>query len=258
MGLHEEGMAAAARAVALDPNDPEAHLGMAWVMITGGRPKDAILSVKTAMRLNPHHAGHYPLALGVAHYALGDFESAAKVLERALTRKPLTRELLPPLAAAYFRLGRRADARAALERWAPGLTDPGAPITLADYKLPYEWAREHEWVKESLIAAIEIAALPAGVTVETLAATLRQSDEVYNRRSAARKLGRFGPAAEAAVPALVAALGDESRWVSVQAAEALGKIGPAATAAVPALEKALKDPAMTYVAEKALARITGQ
>jgi TolB-like protein len=33
---HDEALVEAARAIALDPNDPEAHIGMAWTMITAG------------------------------------------------------------------------------------------------------------------------------------------------------------------------------------------------------------------------------
>jgi TolB-like protein/Flp pilus assembly protein TadD len=257
-GLHEEGMAAAARAVALDPNDPEAHLGMAWAMITTGRPEDALVSIKTAIRLNPHHAGHYPLALGVAHYALGRYEEAARVLVKALAENPQAIELAPLLAAAYMRLERRAEAWTALERYQPELSEWSSKGFQIRYKLPYEWAVEHKWVKDSILGAVELAALPPEVTVETLAVTLSQGDAGYKRRGAARILGYFGAVAKEAVPALIDALGDESRWVRVQAAESLGRIGPAAKAAVPALEKALRDPAMNYVAEQALARINGE
>jgi hypothetical protein len=61
------------------------------------------------------------------------------------------------------------------------------------------------------------------------------------RRSAAEALGAISPVAEAAVPALAAALKDDDAKVRASAAEALGAIGPAAEAAVPALVAALKD-----------------
>ncbi len=70
-GRNEDGLAAAARALALDPNDPEAHLAMAWALITTGRAEDGVVSIRTAMRLNPRYASHYSHALGVAYFALG-------------------------------------------------------------------------------------------------------------------------------------------------------------------------------------------
>jgi tetratricopeptide (TPR) repeat protein len=257
-GLHEEGVAAAARAVALDPNDPEAHLVMAWAMITSGRPADAIISVKTAMRLNPRYAGHYPLALGVAHYALGQFETAAQVLEKALVRNPEARELVPLLAAAQLRQRKRLEARATLEGWMPEVNEFAAKGFLMDYKLPYEWAAEHSRTKDSIMGAVEIAAMPPDVTVETLAMILRNGDAVYKRITAARKLGYFGLVGKDTVPALVEALEDENRSVRKEAIIALGKMGPVAQAAVPAIEKLLEDSRLDYQAKKALKKITGK
>ena len=53
-------------------------------------------------------------------------------------------------------------------------------------------------------------------------------------------LGRIGPPAKAAVPALVAALKDPESLVHEAAAEALGSIGPEARQAIPALQQAAR------------------
>ena len=55
------------------------------------------------------------------------------------------------------------------------------------------------------------------------------------QRAAAFALGRIGPAAEAAVPALTQALQDADGGVRLNAIRALGKIGRAAKAAIPDL-----------------------
>ena len=60
------------------------------------------------------------------------------------------------------------------------------------------------------------------------------------REAAADALGEIGPAAKAAVPALVELLKDKERQVPFVAAVALGKIGPAAKGATPALMEMLK------------------
>ncbi len=62
------------------------------------------------------------------------------------------------------------------------------------------------------------------------------------RASAAEALGKIGPAAAAAAPALLAALYDRDKNVRASAAEALGKIGPAAAPTAPDLVTALHDP----------------
>jgi hypothetical protein len=62
------------------------------------------------------------------------------------------------------------------------------------------------------------------------------------RYSAARSLGKFGPEAKAAIPALVESLkGDESPLVRMGAAYALGDMGADAAEALPALKQAAND-----------------
>lgn len=61
------------------------------------------------------------------------------------------------------------------------------------------------------------------------------------RRDAACSLGNIGPETTDVVPALISALNDQSSSVRCDAAWALGKIGPAAKEAIPALKVALED-----------------
>jgi hypothetical protein len=80
-----------------------------------------------------------------------------------------------------------------------------------------------------------IAALPA------LIAALGDSDPNV-RSGAASDIGYIGPAAAEAVPKLVALLSDRNEGVRNNACFALGGIGPAAKSALPALRHALSDP----------------
>ena len=68
-------------------------------------------------------------------------------------------------------------------------------------------------------------------------------------------MGRIGPTAKEAVPALIIALEDESWRVRPRAAQALGEIGSAAKEAVPALITALKDRLVRDSAVFALGKI---
>jgi HEAT repeat protein len=68
----------------------------------------------------------------------------------------------------------------------------------------------------------------------------------------AMTLGKIGPDARAAVPALIV----EAKWDRA-AIEALGRIGPDAAAAVPVLAELLKDSRLQFYAAPALARIGG-
>lgn len=55
--------------LALDPNDPEAHIAVAWTLISG-KPGEALNFVTSAVRLNPSYPSHYILARGIALFAL--------------------------------------------------------------------------------------------------------------------------------------------------------------------------------------------
>jgi len=70
-----------------------------------------------------------------------------------------------------------------------------------------------------------------------------QSKSTEARWNAARTIGRIGPAADGAVPALIAALDDPEWTIREHSAEAFGDIGPnAAPEAIPGLLRMLNDP----------------
>jgi HEAT repeat protein len=71
---------------------------------------------------------------------------------------------------------------------------------------------------------------------------LLESGRFDSRRKAAQDLGKMGPAAASAAPALVKALRDGEYGIREEAAAALGLIGVKDAAVLTALEKALKDP----------------
>src|SRR5436305_2014104 len=76
-------------------------------------------------------------------------------------------------------------------------------------------------------------------SVPSLVKTLKESEDPNMRYWAADALGKFGHAAEPAVPDLISALNDQSKMVRMGAAYALGEVG--AAEALPALQTAGKD-----------------
>ena len=71
-------------------------------------------------------------------------------------------------------------------------------------------------------------------------------------------MGKIGPAAakhEVTIPALIKILEDKENWMRDSAAKVLGKMGPAAREAIPALTEALNDDYASRNAQKALAKI---
>lgn len=81
-----------------------------------------------------------------------------------------------------------------------------------------------------------------------------------SRNAAAYAISGMGPAAKAAVPALIEALNDPEASVRFPVCIALREIGPEAKDAVPALTKALDDrnDDVAAMARKALIKITGE
>jgi adenylate cyclase len=254
-GQAEEAIRDAGRAIASDPNDPEAHIAMAWALTISGKPKDALDFVGAAMRLNPNYPSHYVLARGVALFAAGDLERAADILTEGFKRNPSATALLPPLASVLAQTAHRKEARQALQTWLPG-TDPlmfTNNISNA-YRFPVHWSPEYASVRERLYDGLRVAGLPLDVTVSTLLAELKAEDP-FGRQLAVQRLGWFGPAAAQAVPALIELLGDET--FRMDAVQSLGKIGPAASEAIPALDTLKNESPIGFYAKIALKEIRG-
>jgi adenylate cyclase len=253
-GRGAEARAEAGRAIALDPNDPEGHIMMAWALTIGGRPTEALNFIAAAIRLNPNYPSHYALAHGVVLFATGDVERAAAVLQEGFKRNPQALMLLPPLASTLAILDRREEARQKLLTWRPGVSQLSLENVADSYNFPFRWEREHATVRERLLDGLRIAGLPLDTTVSTLVTDLK-SDDPFRRRITAKRLGWFGPAAAPAVPALIAALQDET--VRREAVVSLGKIGPEAKAAVPVLMSIQNESLIGSFAKDALAEING-
>jgi TolB-like protein/class 3 adenylate cyclase/Flp pilus assembly protein TadD len=253
---HDTAFTEAARAIALDPNDPEAQVAMGLAMITTGRPEAGLEFVETALRLSPSHPNHYVLAHALAYFAMNDLEQAATALAVALESDPDAVDLAPLLAASYAHLGRREDARAALLQWQPEASQSELEIVAFTYHFPYKWAYSERAIQSRLNDGLYIAGLPLEVTVATLAEQLL-SDDANERRDSAHDLGRFGPAAAAAVPTLIEALGVDDQFTRREVLASLRKIGPAAKAAVPVLTAMLDEGVDEYLVKQTLEGIRG-
>ncbi|NUQ61942.1 MAG: HEAT repeat domain-containing protein [Pirellulales bacterium] len=97
----------------------------------------------------------------------------------------------------------------------------------------------------------------AGLGEKAIPRLVKALEIEQTRARAAAILGRMGPAAKEAVPALTAALCDKNCETRSEVLMALGAIGPDAAAAVPSIDKLLKDPQMDvcYAACYALGKI---
>jgi tetratricopeptide (TPR) repeat protein len=109
-GRHNEAIAEAESAIALDPNDPIGYFATNRALTYAGRPGEAIDYIKKAMRLNPHYPPVYLYRLGWAQFNLERYKDAAASLEESIFRDP---DFVGPrglLVATYGHLNRFPEA----------------------------------------------------------------------------------------------------------------------------------------------------
>ncbi|WP_448950675.1 winged helix-turn-helix domain-containing tetratricopeptide repeat protein [Labrys neptuniae] len=113
----DEADAQFAKAVALDPNEPDTWAVLSDVAVLAGRVGEGLEHIRKAFRLNPFPASWYYLTLGQAQYAAGDYEAAVETLRRDETYRTSSRRFL---AASLAQLGRLEEARAEVELFLVG------------------------------------------------------------------------------------------------------------------------------------------
>jgi TolB-like protein/DNA-binding winged helix-turn-helix (wHTH) protein/Flp pilus assembly protein TadD len=111
MGRTDEGIAAARRAVVLDPLNPLIHRRLGDAFYFGRHTADALGAYRDSVALQPDAPGG-SAKIGLAYYTLGNLDSARSSCEMA-PRHWLNQECL---AIVYARLGRHADAEAMLAK----------------------------------------------------------------------------------------------------------------------------------------------
>jgi TolB-like protein/class 3 adenylate cyclase/Tfp pilus assembly protein PilF len=108
---YEQATAEIERAIALDPNNADGYDSLAFLLISVGRPTEAIEAAKKALRLDPHQFQRFH-ALGQAYLNAGQYEEAIAALKKALTYNPDLWFAHWGLAVAYSELGREEEAKA--------------------------------------------------------------------------------------------------------------------------------------------------
>jgi TolB-like protein/tetratricopeptide (TPR) repeat protein len=121
MGRTAAGLAAARRAVGLDPLNDARHAGLAWALLAARHYDEAIAAFQDALALAPDFPPLYG-ARGAAYYLLGNLPSARASCES----KPDDEESQVCLAVIYRKLGRHPDAEAALAKLRASLGNDAA------------------------------------------------------------------------------------------------------------------------------------
>jgi TolB-like protein/cytochrome c-type biogenesis protein CcmH/NrfG len=154
---HENAIAEAQRALALDPNDANSYLAMAYALVYAGRPKEAVDFVQRAMRLDPHYPAYHLYVLGLAHFVMEEFDAAVPLFKRAVKLNPENYVPLIPLAAAYAHLGREQKAAATLEKLQKSLPNI---VTLSLLRRHPLWSYKDPADQDRLLAGLRKAGVP--------------------------------------------------------------------------------------------------
>jgi len=110
MGRLDDGISAARKAIALDPNYADAYANLANVLNYDGQYAKALESINYAMRLNPEAPFDYRWIKGHTHYLLGQPEEAVVWLEGVRDSNPAFSNVYQLLIATYVELGQIDDA----------------------------------------------------------------------------------------------------------------------------------------------------
>ncbi len=135
---HAKALVSARGAVALGPNDAEAHAQLANILNWSGKPEDGKQNVERAMRLNPHYPYNYLFYLGQSHYLLEDNDTVIDLMKRVVTRAPYFLPVRRHLAVLYSEKGMKKEA---MEQAREVLkVFPGASIEDERARCFYQWS----------------------------------------------------------------------------------------------------------------------
>jgi eukaryotic-like serine/threonine-protein kinase len=128
MGHTDDGFAAIRRAAQLDPLNPVVHRLVSLALRMSHRYEEAVEAAQRALALDAHNPGVLT-TLGLAYYALGDYQGARASCERTQPIADATGSYLGIevcLAISYQKLGRLADAESMLKTLQTWYGDRGA------------------------------------------------------------------------------------------------------------------------------------
>ena len=85
-GNADKAVSAGKRAVVLGPNHALVHADLAYIMVQSGRADDALVLMRTAMRLHPYYPAYYLVYLGLAQHQVSRYEEARLTWQQLIER----------------------------------------------------------------------------------------------------------------------------------------------------------------------------
>jgi TolB-like protein/class 3 adenylate cyclase len=114
---HEQALAEARRALALNPNNAENLTQIGQILAFSGQPQEGIRLVEKAMRLNPRYPPLYVLELSLTYRMAGRYKEALAPGEKFLALAPNSAPAHFNLAVIYSELGMEEKARSVVADW---------------------------------------------------------------------------------------------------------------------------------------------
>ena len=117
---YDQMVAYVEKAVSIAPNDANVNLGLGWILVFAGRPKEGIEYLNKALQLDPNNLlilANATSWIGIAHFSMGELEEAVKFIKKGSTINPESNTYLSCLVASYALLGQNIEAKKALDKY---------------------------------------------------------------------------------------------------------------------------------------------
>jgi tetratricopeptide (TPR) repeat protein/TolB-like protein len=152
-GARDSAAAALHRAIALDPDNDDAHRVLGWrVFVSQGRMNDAIAEVGEAVRIRPESfENHY--RMGNVLYMAGRYNEAIEAYRKATELQPARADVFTNLGATYWKLGDVTQATGNYEHAVR--TGAGDALAYGNLAIAYYVAGRY---REALAACLEAIA----------------------------------------------------------------------------------------------------
>lgn len=138
----------ARKALAIDPNDPDAYYALALANFLAGETDAALQDIEHAMALDRYFPPRYRTLRGGILFMLGEHEKAAELLERAFREDPESRDALMFLIATLGELGRPMDREhKEIRRWGERMDRYAARWR---FEVPEDWEKLANGLRKGL------------------------------------------------------------------------------------------------------------
>ena len=151
---HAEAVAAAQRAIEVNPNYADAFALLAWTLNYAGWPEKAMLALNMAMRLNPRPPASYLEILGEIYFVQGRYKDSVKTFQDVLDINPAYLRARLWKAAALVRAGSEDLAEWEIEEAL--VASPQLTLTRLASAFPFKAHR----LQDTVLSALRYAGLP--------------------------------------------------------------------------------------------------